>query len=304
MSEYSKEPSYKETGLNSPITEFALALAGLKENSWYASGTAIVIAPYLAITAKHNIEDYWKLAEYQQLRETEPGDSIVERASFALVACQILDEGKSGVLWNITRLWLSPFSDIAFLRLTPSSERAANHKWRIPKMNLLPPDIGSRIVGFGYTESSVDIIETQNGIEVKWKDSPITTVGEVIEIHELRRERGTLKFPCFRTNARFGHGMSGGPVFNLSGELCGIISLGLEPSENHPEYISYAASLWPSMGTEIDMEREGITQGGSYPVLELAMQGYINAKGWERITIVKKPEERIHQVTLKTKTEL
>jgi V8-like Glu-specific endopeptidase len=66
MMEYSKVPSFTETGLNSPITEFALPLTARKGNEFFPSGTAVVIAPYLALTAKHVIEDYWIRFEQEE----------------------------------------------------------------------------------------------------------------------------------------------------------------------------------------------------------------------------------------------
>lgn len=84
--------------------------------------------------------------------------------------------------------------------------------------------------------------------------------------------------------------MSGGPIFNEQGELCGIICSGLNLGDEETEHISYVASLWPSMGTEIDMEREGFPKGIRYSALELAEHSHITAEHWERIVIVKKAD--------------
>jgi hypothetical protein len=49
--------------------------------------------------------------------------------------------------------------------------------------------------------------------------------------------------------------MSGGPIFNQDGHVCGILSFSLRPNENYPKYTSYAAlalslfPLWLSDGT-------------------------------------------------------
>jgi hypothetical protein len=73
------------TGLRSIITEFALALLSHRDNTYYACGTAIVVAPYLAMTARHVVEDYW--FESLQLHESHSS------GSFSLLAFQGLDEG-------------------------------------------------------------------------------------------------------------------------------------------------------------------------------------------------------------------
>jgi V8-like Glu-specific endopeptidase len=289
MTEYSKEPSFKETGLVSVITEFALALTAFRGETWQPSGTAIVIGPYFAITAKHVIEGYWNRYEKAQLK-AKIGETVEAAGTFHILAFQVLERGRTGALWSVTRLWGSPFTDVAFLRLTPWSEEARRHQWRTAKMNLLPPKVGTRVSGFGYHSSAISHTQLEDRIEVEWKDSPTTTIGEVIEIHERRRDESMLNFPCFRINAKTVGGMSGGPIFNEQGQLCGIICSGLTEGDGDTEHISYVASLWPSMGTEIDMERKGFPTGIRYPVLELAEHGYIKAENWERIIILKKAD--------------
>jgi hypothetical protein len=98
-----------------------------------------------------------------------------------------------------------------------------------------------------------------------------------------------LPFSCFRTNARAKPGMSGAPVFNDSGELCGLISTSMEGSEDEGDHTYYAASLWPSMGTKIDLDRVGFRAGVSYPALDLARPGLIDAKNWERVVLRESP---------------
>ena len=104
------------------------------------------------------------------------------------------------------------------------------------------------------------------------------------EVHEQNRDAVMLPFPCFRTNAQFDHGMSGGPIFNEAVELCGLICSGFPPSEEG--CVSYGASLWPSMATELDLPYEGFASGAKYPCIELARRGIITANDWERVMLV------------------
>jgi hypothetical protein len=177
---------------------------------------------------------------------------------------------------------MSECTDIAFLYLAPYSENALNHTtWKTPKMNLLPPNVGTRIQGFGYPKSEItDMILNEKNINLTWGDSPSTTIGKVMEIHSEKRDSSMLNFPCFRTNARMDTGMSGGPVFNEKGELCGIVCSSLEM-----ENVSYVASLWPSMATMIDFEREDIAPGTKYPVLDLVRSGYMSALNWQKLSL-------------------
>ncbi len=270
------EPTFKHTGLASPITEFALALAAKKDGLWVPSGTAMVIAPYLALTAKHVIEDFWRRFEEVPLDGRSPG-------TFSILACQIVENGKTGQAWSVTKLTLSTFTDIAFLHLTNPIGGIPGYEWRGVKLDLAPPPFGSRIVGFGYHSPSVNVREHRNSsVEVEWHDSPTTTAGEVVEIYPRRRDSSMLPFPCYRTNARFEHGMSGGPIFNDQGLLCGLICSG---AETETDYYSHVTTLWPSMATVVDFDREGFPSGQSYPVLDLARHGFIRAEGWERVAL-------------------
>jgi hypothetical protein len=59
-----------------------------------------------------------------------------------------------------------------------------------------------------------------------------------------------LSFPCFQVNARFDHGMSGGPVFDETGCLVGVICASL-PGEDGAEHVSYVAGLAPMLDMSI-----------------------------------------------------
>lgn len=76
--------------------------------------------------------------------------------------------------------------------------------------------------------------------------------------------------------------MSGGPVFNESGELCGIICSALTPAAG-VTHIAYAASLWPILGTTIDFAVPGCVVKGPYALFELGNVGVIEVKNWEEI---------------------
>jgi hypothetical protein len=273
---FSTVPSFKEVGLKSPFAEFAMPLAAFRDGYYRPSGTAVIIAPHLAITAKHVVEDFWKNYESSALTPDSHG-------SFSMVAVQMLESGQAGQLWTVIKVFCSRFTDVAFLQLMPLSVLPAEYRWRGPRINVLPPRVGSCITAFGYHSSKIDVKVDADKTGIKWFDSPTASGGEVMEIHEKKRDNAMLPFPCFRTNARFDHGMSGGPIFNEDGELCGLICSGFPFEEEH---VSYGASLWPAMATGLDLPYEGFPSGAKYPFIELARRDIIAVHGWERITIV------------------
>ncbi len=101
---FSKSPTFKKTGFDQPITEFALSIAALNNDKYYASGSAIIIGMNLAITAQHVIDDLFREFEGNYLDVQR--DTAVT-GNFALQVFQIMNNGKSALIWYVTRIWVS-----------------------------------------------------------------------------------------------------------------------------------------------------------------------------------------------------
>lgn len=277
-STFSKKPTFHVTSVESPITELALAIDGYKNEEHYPSGSAIMVGKNMAITAGHVIRDFYKRFEGNCLG-VRPNTEVA--GTFNIQLLQFVDHGKSAAIWNVRRLWICNFTDIAVLEFTPR-KGASNHRWKLPVIDLIPPDVGERITSFGYKSP----VATKEGDKNVWGFVPTTSIGEVREVHDQKRDDCRLPFPCFRTNARYDGAMSGGPVFNDSGKLCGIVCSNLPPADSNEEHASYVTSLWPLMGLMMDINRAGHPKGIKYAMLELARDGFIPAEGWERINLV------------------
>lgn len=65
-----------------------------------------------------------------------------------------------------------------------------------------------------------------------------------------------LQFPCFRTNARFKPGMSGGPVLGENGKIIGIICSGWDFG-GVGEDIGYASLVSMAMMIKFPMKSDG-----------------------------------------------
>lgn len=282
--EFSKDPTFKTTGYDQPILEFALSLGSFKNNQFFAGGTCIVIAPYLAITAKHVIENDIQFFEKQTPTTDYNG-------SYYMQAGQILKNGNELAIWNIRKIFLSSVTDIAFLLLEPYTASAKSYEWRCVKIDLDPPAIGERICAFGYAKQKMSQPEMNNII---WEYEPKTSVGEVTEIHQTGQ--GITKFACFTTNAPWENLMSGGPIFNSKGWLCGLISTSLWSEEEHIR--STGVLLWPSMTTILDIPRKDADPNHKYNAFDLCNEKYISASGLERIELIRNTDGT-SQITFK-----
>src|SRR5262249_24266306 len=153
---------------------------------------------------------------------------------FSIILAQLVENDLN--LWAVTRCWMSDLTDIVLLRLTPYSAGAAAYKFKFLTLDLKPPAIGERIRAFGYSEN---LVEASGPEGFRLQQRAVTTHGELIEVHHHFRDTRKMPFPCFRTNARFDGGMSGGPVFNKSGQLCGLVCSSYPPFTSDEEYASY-----------------------------------------------------------------
>jgi hypothetical protein len=255
----------------------ALSLIAERDDHWYPSGTAVVIAPHLAVTARHVIDDYWR--QFDDDRKLKSGDL---EGTFGLLVQQVLSGGR-GVLWAVRKLWRSPHTDLAVLLLDPYSKLARTYRWRCPMLRLRPPAVGNDISCFGYRGGSASAVVDREQIKVKWTCSPSTAVGRVVEVLGNRRDSGMLDFPCFSTNAPFTHGMSGGPIM-LNGVLSGIICAGGLRGENGQQR-TYGVSLWPLLATTLQLDVAGCPKGAESTVLDLVRRGFVRAIDLESISV-------------------
>jgi hypothetical protein len=143
---------------------------------------------------------------------------------------------------------------------------------RKPVLKLAPPTVGSKVKGYGYIESKVE-----GPVSDKvWSHRHKTADGIVQQIHSPVRDSSGMAFPCFETNAVFDHGMSGGPVVDSHGRVCGMISRGLTSDYGST---SWASSIWPAMGIQI--------RGSS--LYELARSGVVRTEGLESVSLSRVP---------------
>jgi len=257
----------------SVITEYAFHLMGWRDDHYDPMGTAFLIAPDLLLTAKHVIDDYWEKLDGRAIGEGGHGE-------FFCTAFQELVTGRFE-RYDVRKVW-SPNSYWMDLAIMALDRPVAFSDSKAPSgltINAIPPPIGSQVFAFGYHNGIATIGED----EIAISRIASTTIGIVKEIHPQGRDR-LLSWPCFEVNARFEGGMSGGPVFNQQGEVCGLICRGMKFEDPTTEPLSYATMIWPMLAITLDHPRPGLPPG-PYPALELARHGIITAQNWEGVSL-------------------
>jgi hypothetical protein len=273
--------TFKHTGLNSPITEFSIMLVGRRDDQYSVVGSGIMIGQRVAITAYHVIDELHNIFDDERADRT--GSNITTQ--FTLQAIHFPNNGTTGWAWDVRQVFHDDQLDVAFLRLQPTNEEQLSYNWRSPRLQLLPPPVGTVVSAFGYHSSETEIDRTSQRVQIT--TNPFTSTGIVQEIHHIKRDTVMLPFPCFRTDCRFDRGMSGGPVFSSTGALCGIICTNFtnyapDEAEHHT---SYVAALWPSMVTKVAFNRSGYPPDVYYPAFELVKDGFVMSVDWEQFRL-------------------
>ena len=158
-------------------------------------------------------------------------------------------------------------------------------------MDILPPPKGEKITAFGYAST---LVVDEIGQKVKFELNPSISTGIVTEVFPEKRDTCQLPFPSYEIQGHFIGGMSGGPVFNESGELCGLVCSGLsdasvEYSDESP--VAWGVVLWPIVGIRINHSIPGVISPPPYTLIELARAGLIDICGWQYVEANVEPYE-------------
>lgn len=261
------------TRLEHPVTEHALLLLARDEETIYPLGTAVFVSPGLAITAKHVLGESWRVYGLSDVPFEKRGGPT---AQYEILAVQYPGDKADAAVWITRGAWASLYSDIAAISLEPASDLAGSYVFTdIPTLSVLPPALGEKVTAFGYASSSVIAFADNKPI---LSLNPLTASGTVTGVYPERRDRGMLSFPCFQVEALFKGGMSGGPIYNSAGELCGLVC-----SCDNDAPIAYGVVLWPILVSMISHQGFGVSCTESYRMADLADHGRLNVKGYDKV---------------------
>jgi hypothetical protein len=280
----------KRADLSSPITERAVLLVGRDGVlPTKAIGSGVFIADRLVMTAKHVVEGYWDTFNKSRVRMEQPGKKM---ADFEMFAIQAPGDSAETAQWAASKISICPYSDLALISVVPVDDLAkAQPPLGSLRMSILPPTKGEKITAFGYASTSV---VDENGQQMTFQLNPSISIGTVTEVFPEKRDSCNLPFPSYEIQGHFIGGMSGGPIFNETGELCGLICSGLddasvEYSDEPP--VAWGAVLWPMVGIRIDHRIPGVISPPPYTILELARAGLMDVWGWQYVEANVEPYE-------------
>ena len=231
-------------------------------------GSGFFIAPNLALTARHVIAEMWR--EYNYNPKLPFKDRELE-TNFKVSAYKYLAGENEPAIWYAEMVWNSEFTDISFLSLKPVNKLAHDYRMTVqPELTMDMPQKEEQTTAYGFPKITEE--QLQGAIEIgSHKLYPVKLEAHVIAVNEQRKDSGMVKWPCIEVNAKFAHGMSGGPVYNEQGQICGVVC-----------HENTASALWLAFLTPVNFENEIISFPEQYFPFELFEKGYILQKGWDK----------------------
>ena len=197
-------------------------LAYENENCFSVHGSAVLVAPGVALCAKHVIEDYVQ---------------SMHRRKFSGMCVALTTVGVQ--FWRLKTVTLVEGADLAVIGLIFASDLpplnvfpVATISTKIPKEN----DI-VHILGFRADAYTFDFPERETGrvTNIRYQGNVFQSSGQVTQVFPNGRDRYMLPGPSIEVTCTTFSGMSGGPVFNSQGFLIGLLSSSFEES---PSYVS------------------------------------------------------------------
>ena len=229
------------------------------------------VADRLIMTVKHVLQGYWDIYGNPNVVMERFGKKM---APFEMFATQVPRNSTVPAMWAASKVSICPYSDLALISVVPVDELAkAQKSLKSPIMNILPPVKGETIAAFGFASTH---IVREEGLQVEFGLNPITSPGVVTDVYPESRDSALLSFPSFEVQTHFIGGMSGGPIFNQAGELCGLVCSGYDHAP-----VAYGVVLWPIVGIRIDHNLPGVLSEGPHTILEMARSGLLRVIGWE-----------------------
>ncbi len=246
------------TNFGDPIQQCVMPLIVMKDGKISPVGTGFMIGvDGLMMTATHVLDEALKWAD---TKENDDGtiETLLEFYALWISAERHGEKNDNlGGPMPIHRIWKGPELDIGYCWVTRPFYQGKPLPLQFPVFRLSPglPKVGDHNTGFGYYSIAAFVDNNFQGDKrvINYAQDTALTQGQIIEVHPVRRDNAMLHFPCFHTNARFEHGMSGGPILNIKGDVCGVICSSIPYIDDATDYVSYGSLIWLALGISVEV---------------------------------------------------
>ena len=216
----------------------AVVAIGTADGTRFAvTGSGVMIAPGLVITATHVLRD---------------DVDAIEAGSLSLWCLGPRRDGRAD-LWALRRMRFGETdSDIAFLAVEPYSKLPDDWTLTCLPLTTRYPLAGDAltVVGFRFDDADAKDLPEIDGISVVSRGRLYVSGGTVQQVG-VYRDRVMVPFPFIEISCGTIGGMSGGAVLDSAGAVSGIISVGL--SDDYGRGPSNAAWIIHALQFNVDL---------------------------------------------------
>lgn len=210
-----------------------LTLAAFGGGNSYTYGSAVLIAPGIAVAAGHVIQEH-------------RSDGLFE-SDFAMYAFGIAEQGMTA--WLVTEYVYSEDGDIAVLTLAYSCEMPIKMTLAHYAVSARLPVIGERVTAVGFRpREGKRVIEAGNHLP-DLHGTFLLSSGPVLEVWEAGRDSVMAPRPCFAAELATVGAMSGGAVLDSTGHMIGIVTSSVD--DGAAPY-TMATMVWDALTTKIE----------------------------------------------------
>lgn len=238
-----------------------------RKNVLHVEGTAVMIGPGLAVSAKHVFTD--RLAAVVAGEQGAYGFGLKRdgQANFWLIQTVILLDDDGDLIMFSLRL-LSDLPDGGRLTSLPLTART--------------PIAGEAltIVGFRF-DPYEELAATAAADAIRVAGAMFTAKGQVTQVHWPIRDRVLAPFPAIDISCGSHGGMSGGAVFDHQGGVVGVVSRGFDAEDDQgPTLVAWIVDVlrWQITPTWPPGLYPPETQVARSPMIQLLGKEFINIK--------------------------
>jgi hypothetical protein len=191
-----------------------------------AEGSAVLVAPGLALCAHHVIAPHYSALQ----------------ARTAASVCVALARPDLH-LWRVVRTTWVGGTDLELLSLARASALPADRRFAQATISTRTPKLGEWLTLHGLRRERMEVRPNEIGCY----GNVLACQGQVTNVYPSMRDRTMLPWPVVEVDCPAWGAMSGGPVFDEGGFLIGLVcsSFGGEAGGEGPAYVSL---LWPALG--------------------------------------------------------
>lgn len=227
------EDGLKVVGSLAAFRGALLTLGAFGGGASYTYGSAVLIAPGIAVAAGHVIHEH-------------RSDGLF-KGDFAMYAFGIAEQGMTA--WQVTEYAHSEVGDIAVLTLAYSCELPIEMTIAHYAVSARLPVIGERITAIGFRpREGKRVIEPGNHLP-DLHGSFLMSSGPVLEVWGGGRDSVMAPRPCFAAGLATVGAMSGGAVLDSTGHLIGIVT---SSNDDGSAPYTMVTMVWDALTTQID----------------------------------------------------